>query len=68
MLLNPFGPVQDHVIVPVLVVLAVKFSVCPLHKGELLPAVGVAGGLGSLRLNGPTAFEGHPLLVAVILE
>ena len=53
---------------PVLAVEAVRFNVCPLHKGELLPAVGVAGGLGSVRLNGPTALEGQPLLVAVILE
>jgi hypothetical protein len=54
--------------VPVLAVEAVRFNVCPLHNGELLPAVGVAGGLGSERLNGPTAFDAHPLLVTVMFE
>lgn len=68
MLLNPFGPVHDHVIAPVLVVEAVKFNVDPLHRGPLLEAVGVAGGLGSVKLKGPTAFELQPLLVTVMFE
>jgi hypothetical protein len=45
-LVNPLGPDQAYVILPVDVVLAVKFKVLPEHKGLLLEAVGVAGADG----------------------
>ena len=38
---NPLGPLQEYV-VPELV--AVKFNVCPVQRGELLPATGTVGG------------------------
>jgi hypothetical protein len=38
---NEFGPVQFHTVPPLLV--AVKLSVDPTHKGELLPNVGADG-------------------------
>ena len=48
-----------NVTVPVAVLVAFKFKVEPLHSAPLLVAVGVAGGLGSLKLNGPTGAEGQ---------
>lgn len=53
---------------PVLAVVAFRFRVDPLQSGPLFEADGVAGGFGSVRLNGPTELDGHPLLVAVMLE
>jgi len=44
------------------VVDALKFRVLPLHKGLTFGMVGVAGGLGSTKLNGPTIFEVQPLV------
>ena len=38
---------------PILVVLAFKFNVVPLHIGAFVVAVGVAGGLGSDNVIGP---------------
>jgi hypothetical protein len=59
-LLNPFGPDQLQVgVPPVEVVLALKLSVLPLHIGETEGTVGIAGGLGSTKLTGPTLFEGQ---------
>lgn len=46
---------------PVDVVDAVRLRSLPLHMGELLPAVGVAGGLGSVNVTGPTIFDGQPV-------
>ena len=59
LLLKPFGP--DHVKVadPVARLVAFKFNVEPLHSALLLVAVGAAGGLGSLKLNGPTGADGQ---------
>ena len=48
-----------NVAVPVAVLVAFKFNVDPLHNAPLLAAVGAAGGLGSLKLNGPTGAEGQ---------
>jgi hypothetical protein len=45
-----------------------RFNVLPVHKGPLLFAVGVAGGFGSAREKGPTAFETHPFNVTEISE
>jgi hypothetical protein len=40
-------------------------SVAPLQSGPLLLTVGVAGGLGSVNVNGPASAEGHPLSVTL---
>jgi hypothetical protein len=45
--------VQLYVMLPVLVVLAFKFKVVPLHIGAFVVAVGVAGGVGSDNVTGP---------------
>ena len=58
-LVNEFGPFQLHVCVPVEVVDALRFRVLPLHKGLTFGMVGVAGGVGSTKLNGPTDAEGQ---------
>jgi len=58
-LANEFGPVQLHVAAPAEVVDALKFSVLPLHKGFTFVIVGVAGGFGSDKLNGPTDADGQ---------
>ena len=63
LLLNPFGPVQFHVAVPSVVVVADKFNVLPLQMGAILAITGVAGGVGSTRVNGPTTLEAHPFKV-----
>lgn len=52
---------------PGVVVPAFNVSVLPLHTGPLLPAVGVAGGVGSFSVNGPTTFEGQLFSVTEIL-
>jgi len=36
--------------------------VLPLHKGFTFEITGVAGGVGSDKLNGPTIFEIQPLV------
>lgn len=59
-LTNPFGPVQDQLGVPDVVVLAVKLMVPPLQIGLLLVRVGVEGGDGSTSVTGPTVFDGQP--------
>ena len=58
-LVNKFGPVQLHVCAPVEVVDALRFRALPLHKGFTFEITGVAGGVGSDKLNGPTEFEGQ---------
>ena len=63
LLVNPFGPVQFQVAVPTVVVVADKFNVLPPQMGAMLPMTGVAGGVGSTSVNGPTALEGHPFKV-----
>ena len=68
MLLNPPGPVQFQLSVPVLVDVAVRFNLAPLQIGLLFEATGVAGGFGSVRLKGPTALEEQPLSVTVMFE
>jgi hypothetical protein len=55
------------VAVPV-VVLANKFNVPPLHTGLLLVATGVAGGVGSDNVNGPTGAEGQPVIETTMLS
>ena len=67
LLVKLFGPVQLHVVVPVDVVLALKFRVDPLHKGDTDNIVGVAGGVGSVNVNGPAGAEGHPFKVTTTL-
>jgi hypothetical protein len=68
LLLNPLGPVQFQVGVPVSVVVALRFNVPPLQTGPLLVATGAAGGFGSVRLKGPTVLEGQPFSVTLMLE
>ena len=51
-----------------MVVLAVRFSVSPLHTGVLLAAMGVTGGVGSDKVMGPTILDGHPFTVTRILS
>jgi hypothetical protein len=68
LLVNPFGPLHNQLILPVAVVLASRFKVVPLHTGPLLVATGVAGGLGSTRVNGPTWLEGHPASATLMLS
>ena len=58
-LLNPSGPDQFQVGVPVEGVDAVKFNDSPAHKALLFPANGAAGGFGSVKLNGPTGEDGQ---------
>lgn len=58
-LLKPAGPLQFQLAVPAVDVVAERFSVLPLQTGPLLTATGVAGGLGSDNVNGPTTFEGQ---------
>jgi hypothetical protein len=58
-LVNPFGPVHDQLAVPVDVVDADKLNVLPLHNGTTFAITGVAGGFGSVKLNGPTDAEGQ---------
>jgi len=58
-LVNELGPVQDHVAAPPVVVAAVRFNEFPLQSGPLFVNVGVAGGLGSVKTNGPTLLEGQ---------
>ena len=65
---KPFGPDHVNVAVPVAVLVAFKFRVDPLHNAPLLAAVGAAGGLGSLKLNGPTGAEGQLLKTTYTLE
>ena len=59
LLVKPLGPVHVKVAVPVAVLVAFKFKVDPLQSALLLVAVGAAGGLGSLKLNGPTGADGQ---------
>jgi hypothetical protein len=58
-LVNEFGPFQLHVCVPVEVVDAIKFRVLPLHKAFTFDITGVAGGVGSVKLNEATGAEGQ---------
>ena len=48
-------------------IVEVRFKVEPVHKGPLLPAVGVAGGFGSDKEKGPFSFEGHPIKLTFTL-
>ena len=67
-LLNPLGPVHDHVAVPVEVVVAFSVSVPPAHTGLLLVSWGEAGGFGSANVTGPAkTFETQPFKLTVIL-
>lgn len=59
LLVKPFGPDHVKVAVPVARFVAFKFRVDPLQSVLLLVAVGAAGGLGSLKLNGPAGAEGQ---------
>jgi hypothetical protein len=67
-LVNEFGPVQLHVCVPVEMVDALRFRVLPLHNGFTFVIVGVAGGLGSDKLNGPTDADGQLFSTTYTLE
>ena len=58
------GPV--HVYVAPATVPAVRFRVCPAHKGPLLDNVGAAGAGGFAIVAGPAAVEVQPLRVIVI--
>jgi hypothetical protein len=66
-LVKLFGPVHEYVIAPAVTVLDVRFKAFPLHTGPLLTAVGVAGGLGSERVKGPTVLDGQLFSVTLIL-
>jgi hypothetical protein len=68
MLLKLFGPDHVYVTVPVVVVFAKRFNVEPLHTALLLVATGVAGGVGSDKVNGPTGAEGQPFRLTTILS
>jgi hypothetical protein len=52
---------------PGVVVDAVSDKVEPVHIGLLLPATGVAGGLGSDRTCGPTLLDGQPASVVTLI-
>jgi hypothetical protein len=65
-LLNPFGPDQVYVAVPVVVVDAFSVSVAPLQIGALEEAAGIAGNAGSVRTTGPNKFDGQPFNVTNI--
>ena len=65
-LVNPFGPVHEYTALATAFVVSDK--VLPLQIGPLLNAAGVAGGLGSDKVNGPAIFEVHPLSVTKIFE
>ena len=58
-LVNELGPFQLHVCVPMEVVDALRFRAVPLHNGFTFVIVGVAGGFGSDKLNGPTDADGQ---------
>ena len=60
MLVNPFGPVHWKVLVPDSFEFELSSIVFPLQIGELLDALGAAGGFGSDKTTGPTVFDGHP--------
>lgn len=66
LLLKPFGPFQVYV-TPGVAELAVSTKLFPLHIGLLLPVIGVAGGVGSDKVKGPTTFDGQPFSVTDIL-
>lgn len=65
-LVKPFGPVQLHVAAPVEVVVAVNCNAAPLHTGALEESVGVLGGVGSDKVNGPASAEGQLLAVTLM--
>ena len=67
-LVKKFGPFQLQVCVPVVVVDALKFRVLPLHKGFTFEITGVAGGVGSDKLNGPTDADGQLFNTTYTLE
>ena len=52
---------------PVAAELATMFKVAPSHNGELLVTIKTPGAAGSVSVNGPTIFEGHPFNVTEIL-
>ena len=58
-LVKPLGPDQLQVGVPEAVVDAVSCKDSPSHRLLVPVALGVGGGVGSTRLNGPTAAEGQ---------
>jgi len=67
-LVNEFCPVQLHVGVPAEVVDALRFRVLPLHKGFTFGIVGVAGGVGSVKLNDATGADGQLFNTTYTLE
>lgn len=67
LLVNAFGPLHIYVAAPGVVVLALRFNVSPLHTGELPDAVGVAGGVGSTKVTGPSILETQPFNITRIL-
>jgi hypothetical protein len=52
---------------PVGAVVDVRFKVPPEQRGLLLPAKGVGGGEGLVRIKGPKLFDIHPFNVTLIL-
>ena len=68
LLVNPLGPVQLQVAVPVAPVVAIKFKVPPLQTGFTFATLGAAGGPGSTRLTGPTVLEGQLFTETEIFE
>ena len=66
-LLKLLGPVQEK-LTPGVAEVAVKDKVVQLQTGEFTLADGVAGCVGSDKVNGPAAAEIHPFNVTVIFE
>src|SRR4051812_31043277 len=64
-LVKLLGPV--HIYDPPATAVAVSVKVLPLQTGPLFPATGAAGGIGSVRVNGPAGLEGHPFNTTTIL-
>jgi hypothetical protein len=68
LLVNPLGPVQLHVATPGVDVDADNCNVEPLQMGDMLAMVGVAGGVGSTIVKGPTVLELQPFKETEIPE
>lgn len=62
--MNPFGPVQANVPPPVPV--AVRFNVCPTHKGPLLDAVTVGSGFTVIVVPAEVAEQPLPFVTVTV--
>jgi hypothetical protein len=56
------GPDHKNVGVPDAAVVALNVNALPLQIGEFDDGLGGPGGLGSDNVNGPTLFDGQPLI------